>query len=154
MSWSVPGAPAAVTAVARDSHLDEDVTVAHLKDVVFDCDHPATLARFWAQAIDGYAVAPYDDDELARLRAMGIDDPEDDTGVLVEPANPGAPRLYFQKVSEAKVVKNRVHLDLRADDVEAEADRLIALGARELHREGTWITLCDPEGNEFCIDRS
>jgi hypothetical protein len=128
--------------------------MAQLKDVVFDCEHPASLARFWAEAIDGYAVAPYDDDELARLRTMGVNEPEDDPGVLVEPATPGRPRLYFQRVPESKVVKNRVHLDLRADDVEAEAARLVGLGAIELHRDGTWITFRDPEGNEFCVDRS
>ena len=44
------------------------------KDVVFDCRHPASLARFWATVLDGYDVAPYDDEELARLRAMA--DPE------------------------------------------------------------------------------
>ena len=128
--------------------------MAQLKDVVFDCEHPASLARFWAEAIEGYTVASYDEAELARLRAMGVDDPEDDPGVLVEPASPGWPRIYFQKVPEPKAAKNRVHLDLRADDVEAEAARLVELGAVEVHREGTWITLRDPEGNEFCVDQA
>lgn len=58
--------------------------MATLKDVVFDCHHPASLARFWATVLDGYGVAPYDDEELARLRAIGVDDPEDDPSVLVE----------------------------------------------------------------------
>lgn len=130
------------------------VAMAQLKDVVFDCEHPASLARFWAEAIDGYAVDPYDDAELARLREMGVDDPEDDPGVLVQPPGPGLPRLYFQKVPESRSVKNRVHLDLRADDVEAEVVRLVGLGAAELHRSGTWVTLGDPEGNEFCVDQA
>jgi hypothetical protein len=128
--------------------------MALLKDVVFDCEHPASLARFWAEALDGYQVAAYDDVELARLREMGVTDPEDDPGVLVEPPSPGRPRLYFQKVSEPKGVKNRVHLDLRADDVEVEAARLVELGAAELHRSRTWITLRDPQGNEFCVDQA
>lgn len=81
---------------------------------------------------------------------MGVEDPEDDPGA-VEPSSPGHPRLYFQKVPEPKAVKNRVHLDLRADDVEAEVKRLAALGAAELHRHGSWVTLRDPEGNEFCM---
>jgi hypothetical protein len=55
-----------------------------LHDVVFDCRHPASLARFWAAVLDGYEVAPYDDDEIERLRTMGIDDVEDDPSVLVE----------------------------------------------------------------------
>ena len=133
--------------------LRDNLVVARIKNIMFDCEHPASLARFWAQAADGYAVAPYDDAELARLREMGIDDPDDDPGVLVEPPSSDLPRLFFQKVPESKVAKNRVHLDLCADDVDAEAQRLIALGASELHRHGSWITLLDPQGNEFCIDQ-
>ena len=125
--------------------------MALIKDVVFDCEHPASLARFWAQAVDGYQVAPYDDAELARLREMGVNDPEDDPGVMVEPPEPGQPRLYFQKVPESKRVKNRVHLDLKATDPAAEVARLIGLGATKLHDGESWITLRDPEGNEFCV---
>lgn len=123
--------------------------MARFHDVTFDCRHPASVARFWAAALDGYEVAPYDEAELARLRAMGIDDPEDDPSVLVE--GPG-PRLFFQRVPEEKVAKNRVHLDLRAADVDAEVARLVALGARELLRRDGGAVLADPEGNELCID--
>jgi glyoxalase superfamily protein len=123
-----------------------------IHDVVFDCRHPASLARFWAAVLDGYEVAPYDDDEIERLRAMGIDDVEDDPSVLVE--IPGrTPRLFFQLVPEPKLVKNRVHLDLRCDDLPAEQARLEALGARVLWADPAGrITLTDPEGNEFCIE--
>ena len=124
--------------------------MAQLHDIVFDCAHPAATARFWAAALDGYAVAPYDDAELARLRSLGITSTEDDPTVLVEPADTG-PRLFFQRVPEAKIVKNRVHLDLRAADPQAEIQRLTALGASV----ETWYTdhvvMADPEGNEFCI---
>jgi hypothetical protein len=125
--------------------------MARLADVVFDCARPSVVARFWAEALDGYAVAPYDADELERLRSIGIDDPEDDPTVLVEgPAD--SPRLWFQLVPEAKIVKNRVHLDLRADDLAAEVDRLVGLGAQVLHpeREGL-VVLADVESNEFCV---
>jgi Glyoxalase-like domain len=125
--------------------------MAELGDVVFDATHPASLARFWAAALDGYAVAPYDEAELARLRANGIDGPEDDPSVLVESAAPGAPRLFFTLVPEAKVVKNRVHLDLRAADPDREAERLVTLGATRLARLDGWITMADPEGNEFDV---
>jgi len=128
--------------------------MARIKDVVFDCDHPASIARFWAAAVDGYAVAPYDEEELARLRAMGVDDPEDDPGVLVEPPEPGMPRLYCQKVPESKQVKNRVHLELQADDRDTEVARLIGLGATEFYRGEDWVTLLDPQGNEFCVTAS
>src|ERR1700754_1840808 len=98
--------------------------MARIHDVVVDCRHPASLARFWAAVLDGYAVAPYDAEELERLRRHGIDDPEDDPTVLVEGPD-GAPRLWFQRVPEPKVTKNRVHLDLRSDDgPDAEVARL------------------------------
>jgi hypothetical protein len=125
--------------------------VARLRDITFDCAHPAALARFWAAALEGYRVAPYDDAELARLRSIGVDDPEDDPTVLVEPDGEG-PRFFFQRVPEPKRVKNRVHLDLQPDDLEAEAVRLVALGASELARPETGlVVLTDPEGNEFCL---
>lgn len=128
--------------------------MATIRDVIFDSRHPASIARFWAAAIDDYQVAPYDDAELARLRNIGIDDPEDDPAVLVEPVTGRGPRLFFQLVPEARTVKNRVHLDLQAPDADAEADLLTRLGARVLARYEGWITLADPEDNEFCIQRT
>jgi hypothetical protein len=125
--------------------------MAIIHDVVVDCRHPASLARFWAAAVDGYRVAPYDDAELERLRADGIDDPEDDPSVLVE-SDPGVrPRLWFQLVPEPKRVKNRVHLDLRAEDRSAEVARLVGLGATVIDEFNGWTMLADPEGNEFCV---
>jgi Glyoxalase-like domain len=74
--------------------------VASLRDVVIDCQHPASIARFWAAALDGYEIAPYDEAELERLRGIGITDPDDDPSVLVQA--PGIhPRLCFQRVPEA-----------------------------------------------------
>lgn len=127
--------------------------MAALADVVFDCARPAALARFWAAALDGYRVAPYDDEELARLAALGVDDVEDDPTVLVEPIEGHTPRLWFQRVPEAKQSKNRVHLDLRASDMTAEVERLCALGARSFEDQPSdeFIVLVDPEGNEFCL---
>jgi hypothetical protein len=126
--------------------------MARLHDVVFDCQHPASLARFWAAALDGYEVAPYDETELERLRREGIDDPEYDPTVLVEQAG-ATPRLWFQRVPETKLVKNRVHLDLQCTDATTELDRLERLGASVvLDRTGDrLIVMSDPEGNEFCI---
>jgi hypothetical protein len=120
-----------------DPVLMDNVDMASLADIVVDCAHPASLARFWSGVLDDYSVAPYDDDaELARLRSLGIDDVEDDPIVLVEPASGRGPRLWFQRVPEPKRVKNRVHVDLRTDDFDAELARLIELGARS--------TLTDP----------
>ena len=138
--------------------------MAVLADIVFDCVHPASVARFWADVLDGYEVAPYDDPEIERLRAMGIDDIEDDPTVLV--TGPG-PRFIFQRVPEPKTVKNRVHLDvhasggpdtdreIRRERVAAEVARLGAAGAtvfREVDEMGEhWVVMQDPEGNEFCV---
>lgn len=126
--------------------------MARLADIVIDCAHPAALARFWAAALDGYDIAPYDDEELARLRSIGIEDVEDDPSVLVE-ATVDRPRLWFQRVPETKQLKNRVHLDLRADDVDREVTRLIALGASVLTDQpvADLVAMRDPEGNEFCL---
>jgi hypothetical protein len=125
--------------------------MARLVDIVIDCASPAALARFWAAVLDGYAVAPYDEEELARLRALGIDDPEDDPTVLLESTD--GPRLWLVRVPEAKTVKNRVHLDLRADDATAELARLVSLGATKApdQRHDGLVVLLDPEGNEFCL---
>ncbi|WP_088282815.1 VOC family protein [Kineosporia sp. A_224] len=124
--------------------------MAELHDVVFDCGHPASLARFWAAALDGFDVAPYDEAELTRLRENGIFDPEDDPTVLVE-APSVRPRLFFQLVPESKTVKNRVHLDLRCHALSAEAERLQALGATIAAEFEGHLVLLDPEGNEFCL---
>jgi hypothetical protein len=126
--------------------------MARLHDVVFDCAHPASVARFWAAALDGYEIAPYDEAELERLRQQGIDDPEDDPTVLVE-AHGTAPRLWFQLVPEGKVAKNRVHLDLATDDPDHEIPRLQQLGATVLDHQPNdgLVVMMDPEGNEFCV---
>jgi hypothetical protein len=124
--------------------------VARLHDVVFDSHHPASIARFWAAVLDGYDVAPYDEAELARLRGLGILDTEDDPSVLIEA--PGVrPRIFFQQVPDEKVVKNRVHLDLKCDSLPAELGRLTGLGASVVAEFEGHVLLRDPEGNEFCL---
>ncbi|PRX96526.1 VOC family protein [Allonocardiopsis opalescens] len=125
--------------------------MAKLRDIVFDCRHPASLARFWAAVLDGYEVAPYDEDDLAELRRQGYDDPEDDPQVLVRPVSGQGTRYFFNRVPEPKAAKNRVHLDLHAPDMEGEIKRVIELGAREVARVEDWVVLADPEGNEFDI---
>ena len=127
--------------------------MARLRDIVFDSPHPASSARFWAAALDDYEVAPYTPQELERLRSEGIGDPEDDPSVLLLPADGGGPRIWFQRVPEAKVAKNRTHLDLVAADPDAEVARLVGLGARVAADHGHLVTLQDPDGNEFCVLR-
>lgn len=125
--------------------------MASLADIVVDCAHPSALARFWAEAIDDYEIAPYDEAELARLAAVGITDLDDDPTVLLQ-SSAGGLRLWFQRVPEPKMTKNRVHLDLRTGDRRAEIERLRHLGATVIDDRSPDLTvLVDPEGNEFCL---
>ena len=121
--------------------------MARLKEIVIDADHPASLARFWAQVADGYAVRAYDSQEIARLAAMGLT-PETDTTVMVD--GPG-PTLCFQKRTGPRPERNRVHLDLSSPQRAAEVKRVTELGATFWRSEANYTTLRDPEGNQFCI---
>jgi hypothetical protein len=118
-----------------------------LKEIVFDADHPAALARFWAQVIDGYAVRPYDDDEIARLAALGFT-PETDPTVMVD--GPG-PTLCFQIFPGPRHGRNRVHVDVSVEDRPAEVARLMALGASVAREADGYTVIRDPEGNNFCL---
>jgi hypothetical protein len=122
--------------------------------ICFDCERPASLARFWAAAL-GYRVRPYTAEDLAALAAAGIDDVEDDPTVAVD--GPSAETtLWFGKVPEGKVVKNRLHLDVMPDgSMQEEVARLTELGAtvlRTYDEDGQrWTVMQDPEGNELCV---
>src|SRR6188472_2596782 len=120
--------------------------MALLKEIVFDAEHPAGLARFWAAALDGYAVRAYDAAEIARLAAKGLT-PETDPTVAVD--GPG-PTLFFQ-LSGRPQVPGRLHLDLVGAPRAEEVARLAALGAtvRDVHPRHT--VMLDPEGNRFCV---
>jgi predicted enzyme related to lactoylglutathione lyase len=73
--------------------------------------------------------------------------------VLVEPGAAGGPRLFFQRVPEAKSAKNRLHLDLHCDDVDGEIARVGELGGLVRASFDDHVVLADPEGNEFCLPR-
>jgi Glyoxalase-like domain len=119
--------------------------VSHLKDVVVDCADASALAHWWAETL-GYRVRPYTDDDLAQLRAQGIDDPRDDPNVAVDPIDEPGPGFWFCRVPEPKQSKNRVHIDVYGD-----VDSLVARGATLLTRLEGWTVMADPEGNEFCV---
>ena len=78
-------------------------------------------------------------------------------GQAINHPDGSAPRMLFQLVPESKTVKNRMHVDVRVgeENIEREIGRLAAAGATELHRgrQGPhwWVTMADPEGNEFCV---
>jgi predicted enzyme related to lactoylglutathione lyase len=104
----------------------------------FDTADAAAIAQFWAAVLD----RPIADGATAQFAAIGVVDAEL-TG----------PRLMFHQVPEGKRVKNRLHLDIMTDDLDAETERLLGLGATVLNRASTiglgWTTLADPDGNEF-----
>ncbi|HEX9855134.1 MAG TPA: VOC family protein [Acidimicrobiia bacterium] len=132
--------------------------------VAVDCHDPHALADFWA-AVMGYEVE-FDDDFIRGLIAAG-QATEDDviehnghvqwkTAAACRDPEGKHPRLLFQQVPEPKSVKNRWHLDIHiGEGRESEIERFMALGATHLWdgRQGphTWVTLADPEGNEFCV---
>jgi hypothetical protein len=119
--------------------------------VAVDCADPARLAAFWVVVL-GY-------------RHQGTDDPR--WAAIVDPDGV-RPRLLFHRVPEGKVVKNRVHLDVRVSGagdvpmaarrplVDAEVPRLVALGATHVRTDDDGVdyfaVLQDPEGNEFCVN--
>jgi hypothetical protein len=118
-----------------------------IREIVFDCERPAPLARFWAELLDGYAVRPYDQAEIDRLAGLGLT-PETDPTVMVD--GPG-PILCFQQVAGRKYDNNRVHLDIAVDDRPAEIRRIRALGGEVLREARSYTVMRDPEGNQFCI---
>ena len=147
--------------------------------VTFDAHDPRALSTFWRDVL-GYVhpappgvELPEGADPLAAwdefLTQLGVPEEEHNSRSAIEDPDGDGPRVFFQQVPEDKVAKNRVHLDVRAapglqgDErmaaLEAECDRLVALGAKRVRRFdptppmgfGT-ITMTDPEGNEFCLD--
>jgi hypothetical protein len=118
-----------------------------IHEIVFDCDKPAILARFWASLLDGYAVRSYDDVEITKLAALGFT-PETDPTVMVD--GPG-PSLCFQNVEGRRYDNNRVHFDVDAVDRAAEVERLKQLGATLDRVLPTYTVMKDPEGNQFCL---
>jgi predicted enzyme related to lactoylglutathione lyase len=108
-------------------------------NVVIVCTDHVVVVPFWEAAL-GWTVHPINDQFVA-LRAPA------DEGIGFD--------ILFQEVPEPKVAKNRAHIDFDAADMEAEVERLIALGGRKVaeHDLGSfrWTIVADPEGNEFCV---
>ncbi|QNP68108.1 VOC family protein [Streptomyces roseirectus] len=136
--------------------------------VTFDCAEPERVARFWCEVL-GYVVPPLPE-EFASWAEYDSSLPPERQGAAfacMDPEGVG-PRMYFQRVPEGKVVKNRVHLDVRVATglvgeerlavLQAERARLEALGAECVEVlladefNESCISMRDIEGNEFCID--
>ncbi len=147
--------------------------------VTFDAHDPAALSRFWAEAL-GYVIPGPPGVELPEgadpfeawggfLTKLGVPESQHNSRSAIEDPDGDGPRVFFQQVPEDKAAKNRVHLDVRAAPgldgdarmaaLEAECERLVALGAQRIRRiepqppmEAGFIVMQDPEGNEFCLD--
>ena len=137
--------------------------------ITFDCHDPDALARFWA-ALLGYELDPpppgYDSWE-AWLRDQGIPESDWNSASAVSDPDGRGPRIFFQRVPEQKVSKNRVHLDVNAggprgtpeaerrEAVDGAVERAISLGATRIRlveeRGERHYVMQDPEGNEFCL---
>jgi catechol 2,3-dioxygenase-like lactoylglutathione lyase family enzyme len=117
-------------------------------ELAIDCADPQGLARFWCSVL-GYEVQD-EDDGLVTIGSPAVAEGRNRPG-------PVPPTLTFARVPERKVFKNRVHLDVSPTDREQgeEVRRLLDLGARHAEvgqtGEEPWVTLADPEGNEFCV---
>lgn len=160
--------------------MSQPETPSRAVQVTFDCADPRALSRFWAAAM-GYVVPAPPGSEVAEgedvfvawerfLAETGVPQEEWRNWSAAEDPDGVGPRLYFQKVPEGKsAAKNRIHLDVRAAPglrgeermaaLEDEAERLVALGATRLRRFEPeppmslgFITMQDPEGNEFDLD--
>ncbi|MFI7023183.1 VOC family protein [Micromonospora sp. NPDC049900] len=136
--------------------------------VTFDCAEPERVARFWCEVL-GYVVPPPPEGfaDWAEFDRALPPERQGSAFACVDPTGAG-PRLFFQRVPEGKVVKNRLHLDVRAGTglvgaervavLEAEGARLVALGGvrvRLLEADGfneSCLVMQDVEGNEFCLD--
>jgi hypothetical protein len=138
--------------------------------IAVDATEPHMLADWWAETL-GWVVEPSDETFIRKMIAEGYATDADTlthNGALVwrdgaairhpdAPSGLSRPRILFQLVPESKTVKNRWHLDVRVgeESVDAQAARLTERGATFLHKASQgphwWITMADPEGNEFCV---
>jgi predicted enzyme related to lactoylglutathione lyase len=118
-----------------------------IASVTFDCSDALVVGTFWSAALD----RPLDPQASSEYAAIGFAGRRDSVGWA--PADD--PTWLFVQVPEAKVAKNRVHLDVVAPDVDAEVARLVDLGATrvaDMEEYGyTWTVMTDPDGNEFCV---
>ena len=113
-------------------------------DIVIDCADHEVVVPFW-MAVLGWERRDVNE------QYVSVVPPADQR----EAPGPRPLPLLFQKVPEPKAVKNRVHIDWRSDDRQAEVARLVGLGAVEIATRSlgtfTWTVMADPEGNEFCV---
>jgi len=129
--------------------------VRYVGNITFSCAEPVALGKFWAAALR-WPDEEIDESFLQRLRDGGVDEREL-TGFYVTRETPTSrPRFLFQRREKSRPDSYPLHLDLTADDREAEIARLTELGAsvEETKSTGghTWTVMRDPESNPFCVE--
>jgi hypothetical protein len=106
------------------------------EQVVVDSKEPAAIGQWWADVL-AWVVVNDSRDEFE-----------------IRPSAEQLPGLLFVPTPDTKEVKNRLHLDFRPGDQQAEVERFLRAGARRVdvgQGSPTWVVLADPEGNEFCV---
>jgi Glyoxalase-like domain len=117
------------------------------EQVVVDAADPVALGAWWASAL-GWVVVNDDPEEL-EIRAA----PDRLPGLLFARV-PESTQSQMRVSDGVRVKRNRLHIDLRPDDQDAEVARLEDLGARRIdigQGDVTWVVMEDPEANEFCV---
>jgi predicted enzyme related to lactoylglutathione lyase len=124
-------------------------------NVTFSCASPIKLGKFWASAL-GWRDEPVDERFIRQLLDAGMDERETESFYVTRETPTSRPRLLFQRREKSRPLSYPIHLDLLADDREAEVARLQGLGAtvEETKSSGdtTWTVMRDPESNPFCVE--
>ncbi|HMI28850.1 MAG TPA: VOC family protein [Gaiellaceae bacterium] len=129
--------------------------VRYIGNVTFSCAEPIPLGQFWAAAL-GWPDEPIDEGFIQTLLAAGMDERERESYYVTRETPTSRPRLLFQRREKSRPASYPIHLDLRADDRNAEIERLTGLGATvdetKSDAERTWTVMRDPESNPFCVE--
>ena len=132
-----------------------------INDITIDSADPKSHAEFWSAALEWKVEYVGEWDAQITLAENVAQSGESWSSITTN--MPNVPRLVFAKVSGGKTVKNRIHFDLNADDMDSEGSRLVDLGAsvvegrervvpgRKERGQDVWTVMQDPEGNEFCV---
>jgi hypothetical protein len=131
----IPDPGPAAHAAGRPMRKDGGM-VTFIKSVTVDCHDALVTAQFWAAAL-----------------GSNVDEDSTPEKAFVEAAGWGGPNMWFARVPEPKIAKNRLHFDLRAPGpLDDEVHRLTELGAVVVRKDQELVVMQDPEGNEFCVE--
>ena len=112
--------------------------------LTIDCKNPRALAELWAKVLGGEVTHENVNESYLERSVNGE-------------ISPDYPDILFLRTNDEKVIKTRLHLDLRPNNQEKEVNRVLSLGAKKIEigqssdSSTTWVVMADPEGNEFCI---